>query len=167
MPAPDVFVMNGMLYVPFLHHASGNHAMRFLRIAPAYPGQQFAAHRRSQPAGRHSCSPCMELLNPVDDGGGYGGGPDFTSFSPAVESIGARLRGRGAMRTANVPISLKQNGEPISRKQDVVMVDQAPYDGLLGWECIRKYVWNINYPKRSHRFSINCLPEYGPGTSWP
>lgn len=53
-------------------------------------------------------------------------------FSPAVESIGARLRGRGAMRTANVPISLKQDGEPMSRKQDVVMVDQAPYDGLLG-----------------------------------
>ena len=62
------------------------------------------------------------------------------------------------MRTANVPISLKQNGEPISRKQDVVMVDQAPYDGLLGWECIRKYVWNINYPKRSHRF-FNKLPS--------
>lgn len=79
-------------------------------------------------------------------------------FSPAVESIGARLRGRGAMRTANVPISLKDDGEPISRKQDVVMADQAPYDGLLGWECIRKYVWNINYPKRSHRF-FNKLPS--------
>ena len=79
-------------------------------------------------------------------------------FSPAVESIGARLRGRGAMRTANVPVSLKDDGEPISRKQDVVMVDQAPYDGLLGWECIRKYVWNINYPKRSHRF-FNKLPS--------
>ena len=48
-------------------------------------------------------------------------------FSPAVESIGARLRGRGAMRTANVPVSLKDDGEPISRKQDVVMADQAPY----------------------------------------
>ena len=79
-------------------------------------------------------------------------------FSPAVESIGARLRGRGAMRTANVPVSLKDDGEPISRKQDVVMADQAPYDGLLGWECIRKYVWNINYPKRSHRF-FNKLPS--------
>lgn len=33
-------------------------------------------------------------------------------FSPAVESIGARLRGRGAMRTANVPVSLKDDGEP-------------------------------------------------------
>lgn len=75
-----------------------------------------------------------------------------------MESIGARLRGRGAMRTANVPVSLKDDGEPISRKQDVVMVDQAPYDGLLGWECIRKYVWNINYPKRSHRF-FNKLPS--------
>ena len=79
-------------------------------------------------------------------------------FSPAVESIGARLRGRGAMRTANVPVSLKDDGEPISRKQDVVMADQAPYDGLLGWECIWKYVWNINYPKRSHRF-FNKLPS--------
>lgn len=62
------------------------------------------------------------------------------------------------MRTANVPVSLKDDGEPISRKQDVVMADQAPYDGLLGWECIRKYVWNINYPKRSHRF-FNKLPS--------
>ena len=62
------------------------------------------------------------------------------------------------MRTANVPVSLKDDGEPISRKQDVVMADQAPYDGLLGWECIRKYVWNINYPKRSHRF-FNELPS--------
>ena len=69
-------------------------------------------------------------------------------FSPAVESIGARLRGRGAMRTANVPVSLKDDGEPISRKQDVVMADQAPYDGLLGWECSRKYVWNILQNKK-------------------
>lgn len=78
-------------------------------------------------------------------------------FSPAVESIGARLRGKGIMRIAYVPISLKEEDIPISQKQDVVVVDQAPYDGLLGWECIRKYVWNINYPKRSHRF-FNTLP---------
>lgn len=78
-------------------------------------------------------------------------------FSPAVESIGVRIRGRGAMRSANVPVSLKQGGEAMSRKQDVVMVEQAPYDGLLGWDCIKKYVWNINYPKRSHRF-FNHLP---------
>lgn len=79
-------------------------------------------------------------------------------FSPAVETVGARLRGRGSMRTANVAIALKQDGEILSKKQDVVVVEQAPYDGLLGWECIKKYVWNINYPKRSHRF-FNTLPS--------
>ncbi len=73
-------------------------------------------------------------------------------FSPAVESIGVRIRGRGAMRTAYAPISLKHDEPPISRKQDVVMVEQSPYDGLLGWNYMKNYVWNINYPKRNHRF---------------
>ncbi len=73
-------------------------------------------------------------------------------FSPAVESIGVRIRGRGVMRTAYAPISLKHDQPPISRKQDVVMVEQAPYDGLLGWNYMKNYVWNINYPKRNHRF---------------
>lgn len=121
---------------------------------------------------RDSSSPPIDAANPLDGtpvalawssgtqmmmGVDTGAVQTSLLFSPAVESIGARLRGRGAMRTANIPVSLKQDGEPISRKQDVVMVDQAPYDGLLGWECIRKYVWNINYPKRSHRF-FNKLP---------
>ncbi len=96
-------------------------------------------------------------------------------FSSAVESIGVRIRGRGNMRTAYAPISLKQDAPPISRKQDVVMVEQAPYDGLLGWNYLKNYVWNINYPKRSHRF-FNKLPagirawnklRLVPGASYP
>ncbi len=96
-------------------------------------------------------------------------------FSPAVESIGVRIRGRGNMRTAYAPISLKQDAPPISYKQDVVMVEQAPYDGLLGWNYLKNYVWDINYPKRSHRF-FNKLPagirswnklKLVPGSSYP
>lgn len=126
------------------------------------------AHRPIQ----DSTSPPIDAANPLDGtpvaiawssatqlmmGVDTGAVQPSLLFSPAVESIGSRLRGRGAMRVANVPISLKQGEEPLSRKQDVVMVDQAPYDGLLGWDCIKKYVWNINYPKRSHRF-FNKLP---------
>lgn len=66
--------------VPFFHSTAGYGAVRILRIAPSHSGQQFTAHRRSQPAGRHPRSPCMEFLNPVNDGGGYGSGPDFPSF---------------------------------------------------------------------------------------
>lgn len=80
-------------------------------------------------------------------------------FSPAVESLNYRIRGKGMMRHAYIPISLKQGAPPIENKQDVVMVEQAPYDGLIGWKSIRKYVWNINFPQAKHRF-FNKLPKH-------
>ncbi len=80
-------------------------------------------------------------------------------FSPTASKLGRKIRGQGPMRSAWADISLTRDGKPITAKQDVVMVDSAPYDGLIGWKTIRNYVWNINYPQECHYFYSTLPPS--------
>lgn len=79
-------------------------------------------------------------------------------FSSSAPKLGTRIRGKGPMRYAYLDISLQKNTPPINKKQDVVMVSDAPYDGIIGWKTIRQYIWNLNYPKEHHNFYTN-LPK--------
>ncbi len=79
-------------------------------------------------------------------------------FSPTVKKLGGRLRGSGSMRTTNLDVMLKNGDQPLEQKQAVVMVEQAPYDGILGWDVIKDNVWRINYPNREHQFTTD-LPK--------
>lgn len=80
-------------------------------------------------------------------------------FSPSAKSLGGRIRGKGPMQTTRLSISLTKDGDPITDRQDVVMTNSAPYDGLLGWKTIRQYVWNLNYPKGTHQFYTSIPPR--------
>lgn len=88
-----------------------------------------------------------------------GAAQDSLLFSPSASNLGARIRGKGPIQTAKLPISLRKDDPPISRDQDVIMLNEAPYDGLLGWKTIRRFVWNLNYPKGNHQFYTSLPPR--------
>lgn len=80
-------------------------------------------------------------------------------FSPAVAELGKKIRGKGSMQSANISMSLTERGPHLSETTDVSIVKSAPYDGLLGWATIRKYVWDLNIPRGHHQFSETLPPR--------
>ncbi|MEG0427387.1 MAG: PDZ domain-containing protein [Akkermansia sp.] len=79
-------------------------------------------------------------------------------FSPTVKNLGGRLYGKKPMQTTNLQVSLNQQEETLSPRTDVAIVSSAPYDGLIGWQTIRRFVWHLNLPKQTHAF-YNELPK--------
>lgn len=79
-------------------------------------------------------------------------------FSPSVKELGGKLRGRPPMQMTSLPISLSKGGKPLEEKTEVAVVTSAPYDGLLGWGTIQRFIWHLNIPKQHHDF-YNVLPK--------
>ena len=79
-------------------------------------------------------------------------------FSPTVKNLGGRLRGKAPMQVTNLPISLTKEGPRLEEQTEVATVASAPYDGLLGWGTIQKFVWHLNIPKQHHDFYVS-LPN--------
>lgn len=74
-------------------------------------------------------------------------------FSGAVDALGGRLRGKGALQTTNLEVVVYE-GQPQSEdRQTVAVVPQTNFQGLVGWPMIRNFVWNINFPKKEHKFT--------------
>lgn len=74
-------------------------------------------------------------------------------FSSAVEALGGRLRGRGDMQTTNLDVMVYQGQPQSDTRQPVAVAPQTNFQGLIGWPMIRQFVWNINYPKKEHKFT--------------
>lgn len=113
-------------------------------------------------------APPIDAINPVDGtpmaiawyedtplkmGVDTGATQEAILFSPAVTELGKRIRGKGTMQSANVSVSFTERGPHLAETVDVSIVKTAPYDGLLGWATINKYVWNLDIPKGHHQFS--------------
>lgn len=87
-----------------------------------------------------------------------GSEPAVILFADTVKELGGRIRGKGTVRTTSLDVTLNPPSGSLDTPTYVVDAPGAPCQGLIGWETIRKYVWNINIPDLSHGFTCELPP---------
>lgn len=77
-------------------------------------------------------------------------------FSETVKLLGGSIHGKGALSTTNLDVIVYDGQEP-EDDQTVAEVSSSAFAGLIGWPMIKKFVWNIDYPEKEHRF-VQSVP---------